>query len=88
MGYNADYLQCYESPMSNKIALVKGVIYALIMGTVAIVGIVEQGNATYIVLAFLLGALLIFGVEIQTVQIGQWFTIDFEDSHPDENNDE
>jgi hypothetical protein len=72
------YLDCYGGPgMSNKIAVIKGVIYALIMGTVAIVGIVENGNPTYIVLAFLLGALLIFGVEINTISLGNWLEIDF-----------
>ena len=58
-------------------AVVKGIIYALIMGIVAIVGIVEGGNPTYIVLAFLFGALLIFGVEVNTVELGEWLQIDF-----------
>ena len=72
------YLDCYGGRrMSNKIAVIKGVIYALIMGTVAVVGIVENGNPTYIVLAFLLGALLIFGVEINTISLGNWLEIDF-----------
>lgn len=61
----------------SRIAIVKGIIYALIMGTVATIGIVKGGNSTYIVLAFLFGALLIFGVEINTVQIGNWLEIDF-----------
>jgi len=72
------YIDCYGGTgMSNKIAVIKGVIYALIMGTVAVVGIVENGNPTYIVLAFLLGALLIFGVEINTISLGNWLEIDF-----------
>lgn len=61
----------------SRLAVIKGIIYALIMGTVAIVGIIEQGNPTYIVLAFLFGALLIFGVEINTLTIGDWLKIDF-----------
>ena len=61
----------------SKMVVVKGIIYALIMGIVAIVGIVEGGNPTYIVLAFLFGALLIFGVEVNTVQLGEWLQIDF-----------
>jgi len=69
--------------MPNKMAVVKGVIYALIMGTVTIVGIIEQGNPTYLVLAFLFGALLIFGVEVNTLKIGDWLTIDFTEDNND-----
>jgi len=67
----------------SKIAVIKGVIYALIMGIVAVVGIVEGGNATYIVLAFLFGALLIFGVEVNTVELGEWLQIDFSEISED-----
>lgn len=71
------YTNCYRRYSMSRLAVIKGVIYALIMGVVAIVGIMEQGNATYIVLAFLFGALLIFGVEINTVELGEWLKIDF-----------
>jgi len=71
----------------SKMAVIKGVIYALIMGVVAVVGIVEGGNPTYIVLAFLFGALLIFGVEVNTVELGEWLQIDFSET-PEDSDDE
>jgi hypothetical protein len=71
------YTDCYRGSAMSKLAIAKGIIYALIMGTVAVVGIVENGNPTYIVLAFLFGALLIFGVEVNTVRVGDWIKIDF-----------
>lgn len=73
----------------SRLSILKGIIYAIVMGIVAIVGIVENGNATYIVLAFLLGALLIFGVEVQTVRIGDFLKINFTDSsdQSDDNNE-
>jgi len=74
------YLDCYQGHTMSRLSILKGIIYAIVMGIVAIVGIVENGNATYIVLSFLLGALLIFGVEINTIAIGDFLKIDFTES--------
>lgn len=70
VGHEKDYRECYSGAMKNRLVILKGIVYVLVMGVVSVVGIVEQGNSTYIVLAFLLGALLVFGVEVNTVKIG------------------
>ncbi len=71
-----------ENRMS-RLAIVKGLLYALIMASVTIVGIVYQGNPTYLGVVFLFSILLIFGLEVNTVTLGNIIEIDFDNSDDD-----
>lgn len=59
------------------LTVVKGVLYSIIMGIPVLVGLVEDGNPDIIVVAYIFAVLLVFGVEIQQIKIGDWLYIKF-----------
>jgi len=63
-------------------------MWAVFMGVVSLTVIVEGGWASVVMgLAYVLGALLVFGIDIRKIEYGK-FVIDFEsdtDRHNDEN---
>lgn len=66
------------------LTIVKGVLFSLIMGTVVIVSIVEDtGQLT--VLAFIAAVLLVFGIEVKEIEVGNWLYVRFTAYTEDEN---
>jgi hypothetical protein len=59
----------------NQWRAIKGLVYVLIMGVVATVAIVEQ--QVFVPIAFILAAMLIFGIEVKEIQIADYISITF-----------
>jgi len=71
--------------------LVKGFLFSAIMGIVVSISIVEgQGEIT--VVAFIVAVLLVFGIEINEIEVGNALYIDFtnisKQNDPDDSNDD
>lgn len=65
---------------------IKGLLYVLIMAGVAFAGIIEGRWAVPIV--FIIGAMLIFGIEINEIMIADRLRITFKDLSDDDDGEE
>lgn len=75
----------HMTPTTQK--LLRGLIFALVMGVVTLVVVVEGGDANVFLGAlFILASLLVFGIDIKHIELGP-MSVEFE-SHAEELNRE
>lgn len=68
------------------LTLVKGILFSVIMGVVVIVSIVEDTGQIR-VLAFIIAVLLVFGIEVNEIRLGN-FLIDFPGTSQNDDDDD
>jgi len=75
---------CMMKPRT--LTIVKGIIFSLIMGTVVTISIVEDtGQLT--VIAFIIAVLLVFGVELNEITVGNWLYVNFTNNGKDDDDE-
>lgn len=72
---------CMMKPRT--LTIIKGILFSIIMGFVVTVSIVENsGQMT--VIAFIIAVLLVFGIEVNEIRVGNWLMINFTNHDDDD----